>query len=110
MTPYVHTHLWESLCKEIAVTLLILMFFTGDADAVELLVQDDPEVVIQQTDRLSQPQDANNPADTVPTEPQQKPPQSEYFGKKTEPPLSAHKLNYASIDSWPGNNNAQIKF
>ena len=96
--------------KRIAVTLLTLMFFAVDADAVELLVQDDSEVVIQQTDRLSQPQDVNDPADKVPTEPQQKSPQSEDVGKKTEPPLSAHKLNYISIDSWPGNNNAQIKF
>jgi phospholipase A1 len=96
--------------KRIAVTLLTLMFFAGDADAVELLVQNDSDVVIQQTDRLSQPQDVNDPSDKVPTEPQQESPQSEDVGKKTDLPLSAHKLNYVSIDSWPANNNAQIKF
>ena len=98
------------MVKRIAVTLLTLMFYAGDADAVEFLVQDDAKEVHQKTGNSSQPQDVNNPVDTMPAEQQQKAPQSEYFGTKEDRPLSAHKLNYVAIDSWPGNNNAQIKF
>jgi len=98
------------MVKRIAVTLLTLMFYAGDADAVEFLVQDDSKEVHQKTGNSSQPQDVNNPVDTMPTEQQQKSPQSENVGKNEDRPLSAHKLNYAAIDSWPGNNNAQVKF
>ncbi len=98
------------MVKRIAVTLLTLIFYAGDADAVDLLVRDDSKEVHQNTGSSSQPQDANNPRVTVPAEQQQTSPQSENVGKKEDRPLSAHKLNYAAIDSWPGNNNAQVKF
>ena len=98
------------MVNRIAVTLLALIFYAGDADAVEFLVQDDAKEVHQKTGNSSQPQDVNNPVDTMPAEQQQKSPQSEHVGKNEDRPLSAHKLNYAAIDSWPGNNNAQVKF
>ncbi|OGR61510.1 MAG: hypothetical protein A2X34_10795, partial [Elusimicrobia bacterium GWC2_51_8] len=41
---------------------------------------------------------------------QQESPQSEYFGKKTDRPVSAHKVNYFSINHWPANSSAQVKF
>lgn len=56
------------------------------------------------------PQDLNNPEDTLPSEEQRNSPQSAYFGKKSDRPVSAHKTNYFSIDRWPGNSNAQVKF
>ena len=98
------------MVKRIAVTLLALIFYAGDADAVDLLVRDDSKEVHQKTGSSSQPQDANNPRVTVSAEQQQTSPQSEHVGKNEDRPLSAHKLNYAAIDNWPGNNNAQIKF
>ncbi len=55
-------------------------------------------------------QDVNNPEDALPTELQQGSPQSAYFGKKTDRPVSAHKVNYFSINQWPGNERAQVKF
>jgi len=56
------------------------------------------------------PQDVNNPENTLPTEQQQESPQSAYFGKKTDRPVSAHKVNYFSVNHWPGNENAQLKY
>jgi len=40
----------------------------------------------------------------------QEPPQNEEFVKKTDRPVSAHKVNYFSIDHWPAESPAQIKF
>lgn len=96
--------------KKSAIAFFILMFFAVNAGGGELLVQDDSAKAVQQADRLSQPQDVNNPENTLPTEQQQKSPQSAYFGKKTDRPVSTHKVNYFSLNHWPGNNNAQVKF
>jgi phospholipase A1 len=52
----------------------------------------------------------HNPENTLPTEQQQRSPQSTNGGNKTESPVSTHKVNYFSLDHWPGNNNAQLKF
>lgn len=55
-------------------------------------------------------EDVNNPSYTLPTEEQRNSPQSAYFGRKTDRPVSAHKVNYFSIDQWPLNGSAQVKF
>lgn len=89
---------------------ITVLFFAVIGDAGELLVRDDPPKAVPQADRLSQAQDANNPENTLPTVQQQKSPQSASFGKKTDRPVSTHKVNYFSINHWPGNNNAQVKF
>jgi phospholipase A1 len=52
----------------------------------------------------------NAPEDTLPAEQQQNSPQSTDFGKKTDSPVAEHKVNYLSLNHWPGNNNAQAKF
>jgi len=33
-----------------------------------------------------------------------------FFGKESDRPVSAHKVNYFSINHWPGDNAAQVKF
>ena len=96
--------------NKLVIAFFILMFFAVNAGGGELLVQNDSAKAVQQADRLSQAQDVNNPENTLPTEQQQKSPQSTYFGKKTDRPVSTHKVNYFSINHWPGNNNAQVKF
>ena len=95
---------------KLVVVIIILMFFAVIGDVGELLVRDDSPKAVPQADKLSQPQDVNNPEDRLPTEQQQKSPQTEYFGKKKDRPVSTHKVNYFSINHWPGNNSAQVKF
>lgn len=58
----------------------------------------------------SEQEDVNNPENTLPTWEQQSSPQSAYFGKKTDRPVSAHKVNYFSINHWPNDSRAQVKF
>jgi phospholipase A1 len=55
-------------------------------------------------------EDVNTPVNTLPTLKQQESPQSAYFGNKTDRPVSAHKVNYFSINDWPTENSAQVKF
>lgn len=86
------------------------LFIAVNGGAGELPIQTGPATVVRQTGAASLQQDVNNPENTLPTERQQKSPESAYFGKKTDRPVSAHKVNYFSIDKWPGNNNAQVKF
>jgi len=92
----------------LACIAVLLMVLTGDAG--ESRVQEDSVKTGRQADPASQPPDVNNPENTLPTEAQQKAPQSAYFGYKTDRPVSAHKVNYVSINQWPGNNNAQVKY
>jgi phospholipase A1 len=96
--------------KKIVATLITLLLFAIDAGAVERLVQDDPEKVTQQTDAAGQPQDAHNPENTAPAEQKQTVSQDEQIVKKTSSPVSTHKVNYFSLNRWPGNANAQAKF
>jgi len=98
------------IVKRITITSLAVLLFAVNGNAGELLVRNTAEMASQQTDTLGQQQDVNNPENTLPTEQQQRSPQSEYFGKKTDRPVSTHKVNYFAINHWPANNNAQIKF
>ncbi len=96
--------------NKLVIAFFILMFFAVNAGGGELLLQDDSAKAVQQADTVSQPRDVNNPENTLSTEQQQKSPQSAYVGKKTDSPVSTHKVNYFSLNRWPGNNNAQVKF
>ncbi|MEK6699358.1 MAG: hypothetical protein AABZ10_10015, partial [Nitrospirota bacterium] len=93
--------------EKLMIVFTTVLFFAVNGDAGEL---NESAKAVQQADRLSQAHDVNNPEDTLPTEQQQKSPQSEYFGQKKDRPVSTHKVNYFSINRWPGNNNAQVKF
>lgn len=55
-------------------------------------------------------EDVNNPVNALPSEQQRESPQSAYFGKKTDRPVSANKVNYFAINHWPAENRAQVKF
>lgn len=100
----------RSIVKKLMIAFITVLFFAGNGDAGELLVQEDSATAVQQLDTAGQPEDVNNPEDTLPTEQQQESPQSKYFGKKTDRPVSTHKVNYFSVNQWPGNDNAQVKF
>jgi outer membrane phospholipase A len=92
------------------IAFCLVLLFAAYGHAGELPVQDDSAKAVLQADPASQPQDVNNPETTLPTEQQQKSPQSAYFEKKMDRPVSAHKVNYFSVDHWPGDNDAQVKF
>jgi phospholipase A1 len=89
---------------------IIVLFCAVNGAAAEPPVHEDSAKPAQQADTSNQPPDVNNPESTLPTEQQQKSPQNTYFGNKTDRPVSAHKVNYFSVNHWPGDNNAQVKF
>ncbi len=95
---------------KLATAVIMLLLLAGHGGAAEPPAQDDPEKTAKPADTAAQAPDVNNPENTLPTEKQQESPQSEYFGKKTDRPVSAHRVNYFSINSWPGNENAQLKY
>ncbi len=96
--------------QKIMLVCIIVLLCAVNGAAAELPVPEDPAKPVQQVDSPNQPPDVNNPESTLPTEQQQKSPQSAYFGNKTDRPVSAHKVNYFSVNHWPGDNNAQVKF
>jgi len=96
--------------KGLLIVFFVVLFFAVKGDAGELLVQDDPAQAARPADSASRPRDVNNPENTLPPEQQQSSPQSEYFGKKTDRPVSTHKVNYFALDHWPANSSAQLKF
>jgi phospholipase A1/A2 len=96
--------------EQITIVFITVLFLVVNGDAGALFAQDDPVKDVQPADRLNQPEDINNPENTLPTEQQRKSPQSTYFGNKTDRPVSAHKTNYFSLNHWPGDNDAQMKF
>jgi len=87
-----------------------VLFFNVNSRASESLVQAGSATAVQQADITVIRQDVNNPENALPTEQQLKSPQSTCFGGKTDRPVSAHRVNYFSINHWPGENNAQVKF
>jgi len=96
--------------SKLATAFIMLLVCAVNGDAGGPLVQDDPAKAVQPADTAGQPQDVNNPENTLPTEQQQESPESAYFGKKTDRPVSSHKVNYFAVNHWPGNENAQLKF
>ncbi|MCX6641131.1 MAG: phospholipase A [bacterium] len=96
--------------KKLLIAVITVLFFAAIGAAGEPLPQDDSTRAVQPADSVIQSQDVNNPVNALPTEQQQQSPENTYFGKKTDRPVSAHKVNYFSIDHWPANKNSQIKF
>ena len=96
--------------RKLMIVFISVLFFSANGASGGLLVQDDSAKAVQSADSASQPQDVNAPEDTVPAEQQQTSPQSTDFGKKTASPVAEHKVNYFSLNRWPGNNSAQAKF
>jgi len=96
--------------KKIMIAFIQVLFFAVNGAAGELIVQDDSAKPVKQAYTVSQPQDVNNPENSLPTVQQQQLPQNAYVEKKTESPVSTYKVNYFSINNWPGNNDAQVKF
>jgi len=90
-----------------AVSLLI---FYCHGTAAELPAPASPVSAAAGAEPPFRQEDVNNPANTLPTDEQRESPQSAYFGRKTDRPVSAHKLNYFAIDHWPANTRAQVKF
>ena len=85
------------------------LFLAVSVSAAELPAQPDPLKAAPAV-TVSTQEDVNNPVNALPTEQQQKSPQSAYFGRKTDRPVSAHKINYFALDHWPVNSRAQVKF
>jgi phospholipase A1 len=98
------------MIHKLMIALIAALLIAVNGDAGELVAQDDSAKAVQQTDRSGQPLDVNNPENTLPAERRQYPPQSAYFGRKTDGPVSTHKVNYFALNHWPGNKNAQLKF
>jgi outer membrane phospholipase A len=92
------------------IALFAVLLISVNGDAGELPVKDDPMKAVQKTDTASQPPDVNNPENTLPTEKQQGSSQSENLEKKSDRPVSAHKVNYFAIDNWPSKDSAQVKY
>ena len=78
--------------KKTIICLIFALLFASNSNAGEPLVQSASATAVLQ--------DVNNPESTLPTKEQQESPQSSYFGKKTDRPVSAHKVNYFSLDQW----------
>jgi phospholipase A1 len=96
--------------KKLMVAFVSVMLFAVNGDAEALLLQEDTAKAVQQFDTSNQPQDVNSPEESLTLEQQQKSPQHTDFGKKTYSPVSEHKVNYFSLNRWPGNSSAQAKF
>jgi phospholipase A1/A2 len=94
---------------KLLIAFIFVLVLAVNSNAEEILVQDESEKAIQQADTTSQ-QDVNNPEKTLPTVEQWQSPESTYVEKKTNSPVSTHKVNYFSLNNWPGNNDAQVKF
>lgn len=98
------------IVEKLMIAIITVLFFVVNGAAGELLVQDDSAKAVQPVDTAHQPPDVNNPENTLPAEQQQKLPQSIRSGEKPDNPFSAHKINYFSINHWPWDTNAQVKF
>lgn len=92
------------------IAFITVLFFAVNADAGELMGQDDTAKAVPRAAPESQLQDINNPESTLLTVQQQESPQSKYFGRKTDRPVSAHKTNFFSVNRWPADENAQVKY
>lgn len=86
-----------------------VVFLCANSNAEEPVIQTSPAEEAPQSGLTEVRQDISNPERILPVERSQSS-QSAYFGKKTDRPVSAHKVNYFSINHWPGENNAQVKF
>ncbi len=96
---------------KILIIVFISLFFSAlNCNAGGFFVQASSAAAARQDVASGPQEDINNPDNTLPTEQQRLSPESAYFGNKTDRPVSAHKTNYFSIDQWPANTRAQVKF
>jgi phospholipase A1 len=95
---------------KLMIVIISVLFCAANGVAGELLVHEDSAKAVQQADTLNQPQDVNAPEDNLTPEQQQESLQHTDFGKKTASPVAEHKVNYFSLNRWPGNSSAQAKF
>jgi phospholipase A1 len=96
--------------KRLLIALITVLLYSVNGNADEPRVQDDSAKSVQQADTASQPQNVNDPGNTLFTMPLQESPPSTHIEEKTDRPVSTHKVNYFSINNWPGDNAAQVKF
>lgn len=102
--------LLRDIVEKLIITIIALLFFAVHGDAGEIVLQVDPAKAVQKADTTNQLHDMNN-SDNIPSAGQrQKSSQSKCIGGKQDSPVFAHKVNYISLNQWPGNNSAQIKF
>jgi phospholipase A1 len=92
------------------IALIVVMLYSVNGNAGEPLAQDDSAKAINQADTVVKPQEVINSEPPLSTEQQQKSLQNTDCGKKSDRPVSTHKVNYFSINNWPGNSTAQVKF
>ncbi|MFA6434998.1 MAG: phospholipase A [Elusimicrobiales bacterium] len=90
--------------------LTAALFIAANAAAGVPPAGDEPARSFPAAHITSLGKDVNNPKNALPSEEQRKSPQTLYFGRKADRPVSAHKVNYFSINHWPANSLAQIKF
>ena len=96
--------------RKISIALITALLFAVTGNAGELSVPDDAAKTVPTAVGEETPKDVNNPENTLPTEQQPSTQESRDFKKKTDRPVSAHKVNYFSLNRWPGNTNAQLKY
>ena len=92
------------------IAIFTVFFFSFNDAAGESLEKNDSTKTVRQVNISNQREDMNNSENTLPPEKQQKSPQSMDLREKQDSPISTYKVNYISINQWPGNNNAQVKF
>ena len=97
-------------CEKYRVRVHRGMFFAVNGVAAELPVTDEAGKASPRSEKAGTPKDVNNPENTLPSEPQSESRQNVEFKKKTDRPVSAHKMNYFSVNRWPGNEQAQLKY
>ena len=101
---------WQVIVRRLITTFIAGAFLAGHSDAGELLARDTPAEAVQQTDAKRPLRGADNSPETPLTAQQQDLSQDTRFENTTDRSLSAHKVNYFSINHWPGDGNAQVKF
>jgi phospholipase A1/A2 len=92
------------------IAIFTVVIFSFNDAAGESLEKNDSMKTVRQVNILNQRQDMNNSENTLSPEKQQKSPQSMDLRETQDSPISTYKVNYFSINQWPGNNNAQVKF
>ena len=79
--------------KKILLALITALLFVSQGDAGELPVSNDAAKTVPTAVGEETPKDVNNPENTLPMEQQPSTQESRDFKKKTDRPVSAHKVN-----------------
>jgi outer membrane phospholipase A len=102
--------LFEGIVKKILIAILPVLLFAVNGAAGEIALQAHSLLSAEQADTSNQPQDKNNHGDTLSSGQRMQLPDSASTRKNSDGPVSAHKVNYCSMNHWPGDNNLQVKF